>query len=85
MLSLFLQALLVNDRKLFRGPVTREITELGEHLLLVVHALAEMKEFNIGICARVVPLSVNLRVVVLEQLVVNVVFRVALIVHRGDV
>jgi hypothetical protein len=44
MLSLFLQALLVNDRKLFRGPVTREITELGEHLLLVVHALAEMKE-----------------------------------------
>ena len=84
-MSLFLQALLADDCELFRGPVTGEIAKLAEHLFLVVHFFRETKEFDICVCARVIPLSVDLRVVILIQFVVCVMFGVAPIVHGCDV
>jgi hypothetical protein len=77
--------LLVNDCELFRGPAPGEIAELAEHFFPVVDFLGEIKVFDIGIRARVVPVSVELRAVVFVQLVVGVVSGVTPCVHGGHV
>src|SRR5579859_7116186 len=83
-ISLFFQALLVNNCKLLLGPVTGEIAVLTEHFFLVVHFLGEVKVFNVGVGARVVPPSVKVRVIVMKDFVVGVMLGVAPRVHGRD-